>query len=95
MSATKQAQTKMKTNQTFRFTAPDANTVLLVGDFTNWEQRPIAMHKRGGAWSATVELPPGKHYYRFMVDGEWRDDPECTVRVSNPFGSQDMVTQAP
>jgi len=80
--------------QTFHYSANDAASVLLVGDFTNWRQKPIPMHKRnGGPWTATVELPPGNHYYRFIVDGQWQDDPECTMRVSNPFGSQDMVAQ--
>ena len=31
-------------------------------------------------------LGPGAHRYRFIVDGEWRDDPECKSRVPNPFG---------
>ncbi len=80
--------------QTFRFSAPDATSVLLVGDFTHWQKRGIPMHKgKDGIWVATVELPPGKHTYRFLVDGDWRDDPECTLRVPNPYGSQDMVRQ--
>jgi hypothetical protein len=33
----------------------------------------------------------GTYHYRFRVDGEWRDDPACTLRVGNPFGSQDAV----
>jgi 1,4-alpha-glucan branching enzyme len=67
-------------------------SVLLVGDFTHWQQKGIPMQKgRDGVWMATVELPPGKHHYRFIVDSEWRDDPECTLRVANPYGSQNMV----
>jgi hypothetical protein len=27
------------------------------------------------------------------VDGQWCEDPECTVRVPNPFGGFDMVRQ--
>jgi 1,4-alpha-glucan branching enzyme len=87
---------KIKKNkrQTFRYSAHDANSVLLVGDFTNWQEKPISLHKSNGSdWAATVDLPPGPHHYRFIVDGEWHDDPECSVRVANPFGSQDMVTQ--
>lgn len=80
--------------QTFRFSSPTAMSVLLVGDFTHWQQRGIPMHKgKDGVWVATVELPPGKHNYRFIVDGEWQDDPECTLRVANPYGSQNMVRQ--
>jgi 1,4-alpha-glucan branching enzyme len=78
--------------QTFRFSAPGAMSVLLVGDFTHWQQKGIPMQKgENGIWRATLELPPGTHHYRFIVDNEWRDDPECTLRVANPYGSQDMV----
>ena len=88
-------QTKNHTRQTFRFSAPDAQSVLLVGDFTHWQQTPVPMHRDpSGVWSATVELAPGKHTYRFIVDSEWRDDPECTLRVPNPYGGHDMVREA-
>ncbi len=80
--------------QTFRFTAADASSVLLVGDFTQWQSRPIPMRKGpGGIWAASVELPPGKHTYRFIVDGEWADDPACTLRIANPFGSENMIRE--
>jgi 1,4-alpha-glucan branching enzyme len=80
--------------QTFAFTAPDASSVQLVGDFTRWTERPISLHKsRNGVWETTVYLPKGTHYYRFLVDGKWRDDPESILRVSNPYGTQDSVTQ--
>ena len=85
-------QIKANKNQTFRCIAPDAHSVLLAGDFTNWQQAPIPMHKRnGGPWAATVALTPGEHHYRFIVDGQWCDDPQCARRAPNPFGSQDMV----
>lgn len=78
--------------ETFRFAAADAMSVLLVGDFTHWQSKPIPMRKGpDGIWTATVNLGPGTHTYRFIVDGEWRDDPECTVHAPNPYGSEDMV----
>ncbi|MCS7089141.1 MAG: glycogen-binding domain-containing protein [Verrucomicrobiota bacterium] len=78
--------------QTFRFTAPEAVSVLLVGDFTHWQRSPIPMRRgAGGVWEVTVALAPGIYHYRFLVDGEWRDDPECTLRVPNPYGSQNNV----
>ena len=86
------AQTGAGLPQTFRFTAPDALSVLLVGDFTHWQKAPIPMHKGpGGVWEVTVPLAPGIYHYRFLVDGEWRDDPECTLRVPNPYGTQNSV----
>ena len=81
--------------QTFALAAPDATRVLLAGDFTEWEKHPIALVKNGqGMWSKTVKLPPGLHHYRFLVDGQWQDDPACAERVANAFGSQDCVCQA-
>ncbi len=80
--------------QAFRFTAPDAQSVLLVGDFTHWQQNAISMRRgKDGVWTTSVDLPPGTHHYRFIVDGEWTDDPDCTMRVANPFGSENMVRQ--
>jgi 1,4-alpha-glucan branching enzyme len=82
--------------QTFRFSAPAAMSVLLVGDFTHWQLKGIPMKRsRDGVWTASVELAPGTHHYRFIVDNEWRDDPECTLRVANPYGSHDMIRQVP
>ncbi len=80
--------------QTFRFTAADAMSVLLVGDFTQWQSRPVPMRKGpDGVWTATVNLAPGSHAYRFIVDGEWRDDPECAIHIPNPYGTSNMVRQ--
>lgn len=44
-----------------------------------------------GVWTISVDLSPGNHGYRFIVDGEWRDDPECTIHVPNPYGGEDMI----
>src|ERR1041385_4076713 len=85
----------MKTNhakqkQTFTFNAPAALRVLLVGDFTQWQKNPIPLEKQpNGTWRATVPLETGTYRYRFLVDGEWCDDPNCTLRVPNPFGSRE------
>ncbi|MBM3837649.1 MAG: hypothetical protein FJ398_06745 [Verrucomicrobia bacterium] len=69
-------------NRLFSFHAPDAQSVLLVGDFTHWQQSPISLLKGAdGDWHATVPLSEGVHRYRFLVDGEWRDDPDYEVRV--------------
>jgi 1,4-alpha-glucan branching enzyme len=84
-----------KQKQAFHFKAPEAQSVLLVGDFTHWQERAISMSRgKGGIWTTSVQLEAGRHTYRFIVDGEWRDDPECTLRVPNAFGGQDMVREA-
>jgi 1,4-alpha-glucan branching enzyme len=80
--------------QTFALNAPEASNVQLAGDFTQWREHPINLQKDAdGVWRATVPLPPGSHPYRFLVDGQWRDDPECALRAPNPFGGENMMRQ--
>jgi 1,4-alpha-glucan branching enzyme len=87
----KKSHENIKT-QAFSFRAPEAVSVQLVGDFTQWQERPISLKKEnGGVWQTSIELAPGTHHYRFLVDGEWRDDPDCSLRVPNGFGSQNMA----
>ena len=83
-------------NRTFSFKAPGAANVMLVDDFTQWQKNPINLRKApDGIWRVTIALEPGEHHYRFLVDGEWRDDPECILRVANPFGSQNSIAVVP
>ena len=78
--------------QRFTFKSPAAQNVMLVGDFTHWQEKPIIMKKeKGGLWKASVLLKPGTYHYRFLVDGQWHDDPECTLRVPNPYGEHNSV----
>ena len=80
--------------QSFSFRAPSALSVQLVGNFTHWQKSPIHLHKDGDSvWRTSVQLVPGTYHYRFLVDGQWRDDPECTLRVPNPFGSENMTRE--
>jgi 1,4-alpha-glucan branching enzyme len=80
--------------QTFQLNAPEANKVLLAGDFTEWQKKAIPMQKNGdGLWTITVKLAPGDYNYLFMVDGQWCEDPECPLRVPNPYGGKNMVRQ--
>jgi len=88
----RKSNSKSNATQTFSITAPSALSVQLVGDFTRWQEHPIALQKgSGGVWRATIDLEPGEHRHRFLIDGQWQDDPECTLRVPNPYGSQDSV----
>ena len=76
----------------FELDAPEAQKVELAGDFTDWDKKPVGMSKKkGGSWRASVRLDPGTYQYRFLVDGQWFDDPQCIVRVPNPFGAENCV----
>jgi 1,4-alpha-glucan branching enzyme len=72
--------------------APDAREVNLAGEFNNWCRDSLPMHRNGdGLWRARVKLGPGEHQYRFIVDGNWQDDPRALAYVPNVFGSQNSV----
>ena len=67
---------------------------IVAGDFTEWEKRPIELTKSdGGKWQVKLPLPKGRQQYRFIVDGEWHDDPACKEKVRNNFGSTNAVIQ--
>ena len=85
-------QKTAKQKVTFSYVAPDAQNVLLAGDFTGWQQAPINLKKdKSGVWKKSVSLPPGRYEYRLLVDGEWRDDPDCAHRQPNQFGGENCV----
>ncbi|MBU0733765.1 MAG: glycogen-binding domain-containing protein, partial [Proteobacteria bacterium] len=40
-----------------------------------------------GAWKKIIMVPPGRYEYRFLVDGEWWNDPGNSQVCPNCFGS--------
>lgn len=89
-------QNSGKQKVAFSYQAPEAKEVLLVGDFTGWQQAPLPLKKhKGGLWKVTVALPPGRYEYRMLVDGQWLDDPQSTERCPNQFGSENCVRLVP
>ena len=85
-------QKSAKKKVTFSYVAPEAHAVSVAGDFTGWQESPVSLKKgKDGSWTKTVTLPPGKYEYRLLVDGEWRDDPQCAQRQPNQFGTENCV----
>jgi len=81
-----------KQKVTFSYAAPEAQSVLLAGEFTGWQHAAVSLKRdKSGTWKTAVSLAPGRYEYRFVVDGEWRDDPHCIHRQPNGFGSQNCV----
>ncbi|MBU6400226.1 MAG: isoamylase early set domain-containing protein [Verrucomicrobia bacterium] len=88
MSAAESAKKKIA----FSLNAPNAQSVALAGSFDGWEQRPTPLKKqKNGLWRTTLSLAPGTYEYRFLVDGQWCDDPECSNRVPNTFGTENCL----
>lgn len=76
----------------FSLSASEAITVSLAADFTGWDQAPISLKKqKNGVWKTTVSLAPGSYEYRFLVDGQWADDPGCSTLRPNIFGGHNCV----
>ena len=76
----------------FTITAPEAQNVFLVGNFNSWslDSHPLKKNIKG-EWDVSIKLAPGRYEYRFLVDGEWQNDPYCEDYVPNSFGSENSV----
>ncbi len=72
--------------------AGSAKQVNLAGDFNNWDASANLMKKeKNGLWKTTLSLKPGRYEYRFLIDGNWENDPACCDCVPNEFGSENCV----
>lgn len=73
--------------------APQAESVHVVGDFTEW-QPTIALEDADGdgTWSGRVPLLPGVHEYMFVIDGsDWVTDPNAAGYQDDGFGQRNAV----
>jgi len=67
-------------NTHFAYSAPNASTVGLAGEFNSWT--PAAMTKGSdGTWTLDVPLSPGEYGYKFVLNGnDWELDPNNAAR---------------
>jgi len=72
----------------FSFYDPSARDVCLVGDFSDWEPLENSMVQEQGKhiWTGKIPLEAGTYQYKFIVDGEWRVDPDNPEVVTTPMG---------
>jgi 1,4-alpha-glucan branching enzyme len=76
----------------FKFHAPQAKKVSLAGTFNNWNIKKNSAKKDSkGNWNAKLSLKPGRYEYKFVVDGNWLNDPRCSSCVTSALGSQNCV----
>jgi len=78
----------------FDLVAPEARRVALAGSFNAWSDSTIVFRRSAepGVWSVTVALPPGRHQYLFVVDGErWIPDPSAHAQVEDEFGQRNSL----
>jgi chromosome partitioning protein len=72
---------------------PRAENVQIAGDFNNWQPELTKMQKVGdsGVWQTKLKLPSGRYRYRFVVDGQWQQDPYNEQTELNPYGEYNSI----
>ncbi len=76
----------------FEFRHSDTGTVCIAGSFNDWHPSVTPMVGLGdGRWVKELMLAPGRYEYRFVVNGEWLDDPNAKEVTPNPHGGVNAV----
>jgi len=77
----------------FQFKANPGSDVFLAGSFNQWnpQEHQLRAKPDSGHYKTQIVLPPGKHEYKFVVNGEWHVDPNCTECVANDLGTPNSV----
>jgi len=76
----------------FSLVAPQAKAVFVAGEFNHWNKTATPLKRdTNGRWNATIPLLPGKHAYKFVVDGEWKVDAANPEQTKDGFGGLNSV----
>jgi hypothetical protein len=67
--------------------------VCIAGDFNSWtpQRTRLRYNPDLGIHEACVQIPPGAHEYRLVVDGRWIADPFNERGVTNPYGERNSL----
>ncbi|WP_305767917.1 hypothetical protein [Candidatus Epulonipiscium viviparus] len=70
---------------TFRYYAPDAQTVTVASDFNAWSDtaNPMSDDDKDGIWEMEIDLKSGIYEYLFVVDGNRVNDPANSATAEN------------
>ena len=82
----------------FILSSRDANRVVVVGDFNQWDETatPLQRLPGSGVWEATIPLSPGRHVYAYLVnDSLWTVDPRAQKADDPEFGRASSVILVP
>jgi 1,4-alpha-glucan branching enzyme len=81
---------QMERDVSFRIVAPDAGTVVLYGSFDGWARAHPLAASGAGVWQVTVKMRRGRHEYKFLVDDQWKHNPELPV-VDDGFSGKNNI----
>jgi chromosome partitioning protein len=73
-----------------------ASDVRVAGDFNGWVpdkgvRSLIESEGETRIWTKILQLPPGTYEYRYVVDGEWREDPSNPEVKTSSIGGRNSV----
>lgn len=68
-----------------------ARKVIVAGTFNNWNEQDYRMKRVDDHWELVVQLPAGDHQYRYIVDGNWMEDPHNNNRTPNEHNEFNSV----
>ena len=66
-----------------------AKEVNLAGDFNDWIPAPMPIVN--DEFRISLHLAPGRHEYKFLVDGQWCNDSAAAESAPNQFGTTNSV----
>jgi len=80
-------------NVQFELQADAGSLVFVAGTFNNWnpEANPLTHQSDQGHFVTALHVPNGTHQYKFVVDGVWMSDPNCSDWTTNEYGSMNSV----
>jgi hypothetical protein len=83
---------------TFRFSLTPGRRVSVAGSFNGWspDASPMQDADGDGTYELRLELHPGRHTYKFVVDGDqWQPDPLNTEGEPDGHGGRNSVLTVP
>ncbi|MCZ6465156.1 MAG: AAA family ATPase [Proteobacteria bacterium] len=92
----RQAEVDTAREVVVRFRDARAGDVRIAGDFNGWvpDKGVRSRVDREGetrVWTKILHLPPGTYQYRYIVDGEWREDPDNAQSLPVSGGGRNSI----
>ena len=69
----------------------NAKKVVLSGTFNRWDENVFRMNKTPDGWELTLQLKPGDYEYKFIVDGNWMEDPNNPAKKTNEYNGYNSL----
>ena len=66
-------------------------SVYVAGSWDGWQDKIKLNHNVDGSFLATIDLRPGEHQYKYIVDGAWRQDSTKKECVSDNLGGYNNI----